>query len=278
VNSAFTSRQDIVNQVAYSQQTVVDRYAGAELCLFKSEKVILARLAHEFLGRHILDLGVGGGRTTPHLLDLSQDYLGVGYLPEMIAACQPKFPEVRFQRGDARALDTLGTAIFDIVIFSFNGIDYVNHTDRRQILGQVSQALRLGGLFWFSAHNLRVRPPKPWNPSAYEWSKNPKTILRNIYNTMLGTRNYFARSASQVEGAGYAILVDGALRFQLLTYYVDPLERVRQLTVQGFEDIRVLDHWGEERSSDDSEFNRWAHVHYLARKPPAHIARETERS
>ena len=82
----------------------------------------------------------------------------------------------------------------------------------------------------------------------------------------MGIRNYLARSASQTEESGHAILVDSAHRFQLVFYFVDPAEQVRQLAGQGFEEIRVLDHWGEEREENAGEINRSAHVHYLARK------------
>lgn len=266
-DSPFSSPQDAANQHAYSDPAVVGCYADSGARLFTSEKVILARIADEIRGRRVLDLGVGGGRTTPHLLALTADYLGVDYSPELIAACQAKFPGVRFQPGDARALEPLGAGVFDLVFFSFNGIDHVNHAERQQILAQVRHVLKPGGLFWFSSHNVRVRPPKPWHPAAYSWGKNPRTILRNFYEAAVGARNYLARTASQTEEPGRAILVDSAHRFQLVLYFVDPAEQVRQLTAQGFGEIRVLDHWGEERLENAAEINRSAHVHYLARKP-----------
>lgn len=277
-DSPFTSHQDAANQNAYSDPAVVGCYAGPGARLFTSEKVILARIANDVRGRRILDLGVGGGRTTPHLLALTTDYLGVDYSPELIAACQAKFPGVPFQQGDARALDVLGEGRFDLVFFSFNGIDHVGHAERQQILAQVSHVLKPGGLLWFSSHNLRVRPPKPWHPAAYSWGKNPQTILRNLCEAAVGTRNYLARAAYQTDEPGRAILVDSAHRFQLVLYFVDPAEQVRQLAAQGFADIRVLDHWGEERASEASEINRSAHVHYLARKPQISAERDPAES
>jgi SAM-dependent methyltransferase len=268
-DSKFSSPQDAANQGAYSDPAVVDCYAGSDARLFTSEKVILARIADEIRGRRVLDLGVGGGRTTPHLLELTTDYLGVDYSPELVAACAAKFPGVRFGQGDARALEVFGVGTFDLVFFSFNGIDHVGHAERQQIFSQIMRVLKPGGLLWFSSHNLRVRPPKPWQPAAYSWGKNPRTILRNFYEAAAGTRNYLARAASQTEEPGRAILVDSAHRFQLVLYFVDPAEQVRQLTARGFEDVRVLDHWGEERASGAAEIDRSAHVHYLARKPTA---------
>ena len=158
---ACTSRQAAANQNACGDPAVVGCYAGSGAHLFASEKVILSRMANEVRGRRILDLGVGGGRTNPHLLELTADYLGVDDSPELIAACQAKFPGVRFEQGDARALEILGEGTFDPVFFSFNGIDHFSHPERQQILAQVMHVLKPGGLFWFSSHNLRVRPPKP---------------------------------------------------------------------------------------------------------------------
>ena len=114
---ACTSRQAAANQNACGDPVVVGCYAGSGAHLFASEKVILVRMANEVRGRRILDLGVGGGRTTPHLLELTADYLGVDYSPELIAACQAKFPGVRFEQGDARTLEILGEGTFDLVFF-----------------------------------------------------------------------------------------------------------------------------------------------------------------
>ena len=38
----------------------------------------------------ILDLGVGGGRTTPHLSSIAARYVGADYAAEMVARCQDK--------------------------------------------------------------------------------------------------------------------------------------------------------------------------------------------
>src|SRR5690606_12109488 len=107
----------------------------------------------EMAGKRILDIGVGGGRTTPYLLDVSRDYIGVDYAPKMIKKCRAQYPSVTFEVCDARDLSHFGPASFDLIFFSFNGIDYVDHADRIKILCEVRRVLTDQGAFVFSAHN-----------------------------------------------------------------------------------------------------------------------------
>ena len=61
-------------------------------------------IGREFADKRILDLGVGAGRTTPYLLEISKNYIGIDFSPAMIAACQARYPTVEFAVGDARDL------------------------------------------------------------------------------------------------------------------------------------------------------------------------------
>ena len=60
------------------------------------ENAILNKIKAEFLGKRILDIGVGAGRTTPALLEISNDYVGIDAACSMISACRAKFPAVSF--------------------------------------------------------------------------------------------------------------------------------------------------------------------------------------
>ena len=117
-------------------------------------------------GMTILDLGVGGGRTTPSLSSLAGRYVGADYAAEMISACQNKFPHLEFENVDAADLSMFATSSFDAVVMAFNGIDSLFPDESRyRAFREMHRVLKPKGILIFSAHNARsifVRPS--WNP------------------------------------------------------------------------------------------------------------------
>jgi SAM-dependent methyltransferase len=113
-------------------------------------------------GTDVLDLGVGGGRTTPYLSAIAGRYLGLDYSEEMIRASREKFPALEFRVADAAELSWLGDASFGAIVIAFNGLDYVIPEERRKrCLRECSRILRPEGVLIFSSHNPRavlVRP------------------------------------------------------------------------------------------------------------------------
>jgi ubiquinone/menaquinone biosynthesis C-methylase UbiE len=117
-------------------------------------------------GMAILDVGVGGGRTTPYLSQKASRYVGVDYSEEMVRICRDKFPQLEFLVADASDLSRFSDASFDAMVFAFNGLDYVLPAEKRkQCLWECERVLRVGGVLIFSSHNPRsilVRPS--WDP------------------------------------------------------------------------------------------------------------------
>lgn len=113
----------------------------------------------------LLDLGVGGGRTTAFLSSRASRYVGVDNSPGMIESCREKFPNLEFSVGDAAELSTFGDDSFDAVVFAFNGIDFVQpDANRRRCLNHIRRILRPGGVLIFSSHNPRAIVVRPsWN-------------------------------------------------------------------------------------------------------------------
>ncbi len=113
-------------------------------------------------GGAILDLGVGGGRTTPYLASLATRYVGVDNAEAMVRACRTKFPGLEFVLADAADLSAFADSSFDAVVCAFNGIDFVlPHQRRARCFAHVHRILKPGGVFVFSSHNARgilVRP------------------------------------------------------------------------------------------------------------------------
>lgn len=71
------------------------------------------------------------------------------YVCEMVTECQRKFPDVRFEHGDARDLSRYEDGSFYLVMFSLNGISMVDHQGRMKILKEVYRILAPGGSFLF---------------------------------------------------------------------------------------------------------------------------------
>jgi ubiquinone/menaquinone biosynthesis C-methylase UbiE len=54
------------------------------------EKAILDTLKDQLPQMKMLDIGVGGGRTTLHFAQAAEEYWAIDYSDEMIAACRKK--------------------------------------------------------------------------------------------------------------------------------------------------------------------------------------------
>jgi SAM-dependent methyltransferase len=126
----------------------------------------------------VLDLGVGGGRTTPYLCRTASRYLGVDYAPEMVKACQAKFPALDFRVAEASDLEFISPGSFDAVVAAFNVIDYVIPIEKRlRCWQECHRVLRPGGVLIFSSHNPRAVIVRPsWNRERVRFLS--KTLAR----------------------------------------------------------------------------------------------------
>ncbi len=110
----------------------------------------------------VLDLGVGGGRTTPYLSQRASRYVGLDYAPEMIRLCREKYPHLEFIESEASDLSAFAPGSFDAIVMAFNGMDYVIPDEKRKrCLEECHRLLKPGGVLLFSSHNPRhifVRP------------------------------------------------------------------------------------------------------------------------
>jgi ubiquinone/menaquinone biosynthesis C-methylase UbiE len=107
-------------------------------------------------GMAVLDLGVGGGRTTSYLSRVASRYVGVDYSEAMIHACRRKFPHLDFALADASDLSAFEDASFDAIVFSFNGLDCLVPDEKRlRCLRESQRVLRSAGVLVFSSHNPR---------------------------------------------------------------------------------------------------------------------------
>ncbi|MFL6248280.1 MAG: class I SAM-dependent methyltransferase [Thermoanaerobaculia bacterium] len=218
------------NRSTYESSDAVREFAKLS-DLQAPERAILDLVAPSLPRARMLDLGVGGGRTTAHFAPRVADYVGADYAMAMAAAAHARFADARyrFSVADARALPFPDDA-FDFVLFSFNGIDYVSHDDRQRVLAEVHRVMRAGGCFAFSTHNIDNAPSLlSWMPRI-----GVRTTLRRW---KLRRMNPPLR---EIRSRDWIVLQDGALHGGLQTYYVRRDEQLRQLEAAGFRNVRVF--------------------------------------
>src|SRR3954465_7082675 len=102
-----------INIGTFRNKWIVAGYSKATE-LQRPEAVILNSIEMEVRDQPVLDLGVGSGRTTPHLRRISSKYTGLDYSPEMIATCRRSYPGVDFLVGDARDLSAFEAGSFGL--------------------------------------------------------------------------------------------------------------------------------------------------------------------
>jgi SAM-dependent methyltransferase len=231
------------NHRVHSGLLVPLEYSGAT-GLQPPEMEILSRLRSTFSDKRILDIGVGGGRTTPFLTEISKDYHGIDYSPQMIERSKRRYPEVDFRVCDARDLSQFRDAGFDLVFFSFNGIDYIDHTGRIRALAEIRRVLSNGGAFAFSSHNRASASRSAWNlkhlPYRINPFRRPKAFLFKFIEYKIGIYNYVSLKKYEKRTRTYELRNDEASRYSLMTYYVYIDDQIRQLEEAGFRTCEVV--------------------------------------
>jgi SAM-dependent methyltransferase len=177
----------------YNSPHVVGHYATAQ-GLLSCESYTFDKYIRR--GDDVLDLGVGGGRTTPDLSTRAGHYVGVDYSQSMVESCRERFPTLEFHCDNAADLSRFGNSRFDIVVFSANGIDYITSEGMRaNCLREIKRVLRPGGRFIFSSHNARNLGPWPllagaspiqagWRIARFVWftiRRAPATLTARVF-------------------------------------------------------------------------------------------------
>jgi len=247
------------NQAAYGISKVVEDYRARD-ALYPAEAAILALLPDPS-GLSVLDVGIGGGRTTLHLMDKVREYIGIDYAEPMVAACRARFPaapETRFQVGDVRKL-AFPDARFDFILFSYNGLDYIGHEDRLMGLRELHRVGRHGSLMALSSHNLsslgRVPAARPKGLPARLRALALKAAVRLING-----------DPAKLRAREHALVRDEGCGFKLRTYYVHPAAMIKSLEAAGFRDTRIFSISGEELGLDGALASSEPYLHYLSRR------------
>jgi ubiquinone/menaquinone biosynthesis C-methylase UbiE len=250
---------NLVNKTTFARADVVEYFQDLD-ALFEPEKAIFEKLLPAIRNKKILDLGIGAGRTTKYLLQISSDYTGVDYVPEFALKTSKKYPSAKILCCDARDLKEFEDNSFDFVLFSFNGLDCISGEDRLKTLKEINRVLKKGGFFMFSSHNRDYRYFKklPWQRKIQYDLNYFKFFLYCLYHLPAHTR----MKKHEIYTDDFALINDPDHRFSLLLYYISIEKQVKQLTDFGFSDIEAYDMQGKPVKSDTS--SHW--IYYLAKK------------
>ena len=261
---------DAVNRQAWQQPDTVRIYRKLQGPTDPGEQAAIDYVAREARSRPLLDIGVGGGRTTPLLKAISTDYVGIDYTEAMVQACRRQHPDTRIEHMDARDLSGFADSQFALAMFSFNGIDAIDYADRRTVLREVHRVLQDGGRFLFSAHN-RHGPGHGELPRlTLEWSWNPLKLgwrsLKLARSLGPSWRNHSRNRKLGETHEAWSIQNCSAHDFGIVVMYTSLTEQVRQLQGAGFTVEQVLSSDTGRPVHDEDSARSACWLHYVARK------------
>jgi SAM-dependent methyltransferase len=207
----------------------------------------MGRLAAEAAGEALLDIGIGGGRTTEFLLPFTSDYVGIDYLAEFVTAARRRFPEVRFEQMDAREMSRFSSESFGAVVFSLNGIDGISHADRLRAIAEIRRVLRPGGWFAYSTHNLAYtlsrRREEPMTRRGLAAAIPAARAVRS--RTWEWWRRRLLRNHIE-SGEGWATIPGRAYGHPVIWHHITCATAIREMTTAGLDaHIEIFTSQGE---------------------------------
>ena len=224
----------VSNQTVWKSSHAVNQYQ--RIYLDKPEATIFNELKPRLPHIQMLDIGVGGGRTTHFFAPLTKEYIGIDYSDAMIESCNSKYkdlPNASFYVCDARDMARFPDESFDFVLFSYNGIDCVGSEDRLKILREMRRVCKSGGLICFSTHNLQSLPIL----FSFHFSPNPLKLYFAIRRYIL--LRYYNPNWKKYLYVDKCECIDPALDFQLTVVYITPKKQIQQLVDLGFKNIKI---------------------------------------
>jgi len=224
------------NAEVYNSDKVVGIYAGKQEMLTKPEQYIL-ELIKTSGHKSMLDIGVGAGRTTKFFAAHFDKYTGIDQSEKMIDVCRKRFgneKNMEFLVLDAQKMDVFNNDTFGFIMFSFNGIDCVNHNSRLMILKEIYRLLKPEGLFTFSSHNIFNIP----DLFSFHFPKNPLNLFPEWKQWK--KINKINPESKELIRNDYCMIQDGDIDFTTEYYYINPAFQILQLKDAGFRNIRIF--------------------------------------
>lgn len=276
----MASECDRANRSAWGNREVAKRFAERDGFSSDGEAHVMRRVATVAEGQPILDVGVGGGRTVRFLRSVSEDYVGVDYIEQLVTATRRRYPHVRVEHMDARDLSAFADSTFALVVFSRNGIDGVPRADRSRILIELHRVLRPGGLLAYSTHNLDYRSAARhrWRVDWPQAITHPGAAIRRVARLPSATADFLKLRTLDASGEGWASRASLAYGHAVIWYRVTFPQVVRELRDSGFGTIELYDAAGLSTTVDaggatwstrsqEVDTSQWPTLHLVAHRP-----------
>jgi len=275
---------DTTNRSRYNASEYAATYSGVGAWTDDGERAAVASAASDVRGRPILDVGAGAGRMASLLRLLSDDYVAIDYADEMVRRFRDHHPDLTVEQADARNLARWANGRFGLVVFSHNGIDSVNHEDRRVVLSEFRRVLQPNGILILSMLN-KDGPAfgeAPWQMGRYGQPQRslPERAARFAVNLLRRSRSYIDvykywwRLRGRTEDHGdwgiAPLLGPGA---GLLVHYASLPYAVREVRAAGFDVLNAFLDNGE-RVEDLTQPTKVTYFHLVARRSPDFAAGE----
>lgn len=232
-------------------------------------EVVLLMRYRDALAQRVLDVGCGAGRILGYLLTLGGDVHGVDVSPRMVEYCRRRYPEASVHVGDMARLPDAIDGGFDVILASYNVIDVLDDSGRREFLSDMQRRLEPGGLLIFSSHNLAFAEAGGTKPSPRRilgrLNRPPRDFLELALRLPVRIRNRRRMRALERREGDYAILNDLAHDYSLLHYYIRRDDQERQLGQVGYELVECLDLEGRTIHAGDAA-SHCSELHYVARR------------
>jgi ubiquinone/menaquinone biosynthesis C-methylase UbiE len=196
-------------------------------------------------GMAILDIGVGGGRTSQYLARNASRYVGIDFAPEMVRICRRKYPQWEYLEAPATDLSPLQSESFDVAVLSYNMLDdLIPDENCWRCLRECHRVLREDQLLIFSSHNPRAILVRT-NQETAELRRpapSPGVFGRVFHNALNQSVKYFTSARASIRrvfsygtkspfwrGEGYIIDAEN-----LMTHCWTPKKAIAELAQYGF--------------------------------------------
>lgn len=237
-----TGVEDPINKETYLSPEVIKFYSEY-VSLQPPEKTIFELLAPSLPVAKMLDVGVGAGRTTEYFAPLVKSYAAFDFSAGMIDQCKIKFstrfPDARFEVGDAKDLHQFENEKFDFILFSFNGIDHMPIASRVQFLKKARALLAPGGHLCFSTHNI-FSLRRLTVGAVFKWRLNMLATMSKVARR-IKVRSMNAAELRSIETADYVFVNDGTHDFGLKLCFMRPSFQIQMLRECGWNHIRAFE-------------------------------------
>lgn len=261
---------DDVNRPVWSRD--VELFANDFSWTDTGERKAIHLVADQLRGRPILDVGIGTGRSAWLWRLVTDKYVGIDYTPEMVTAALRLFPGLDAREGDARDLAEFIDGSFDLVTFSNNGIDALDHPGRQLALAEFRRVLSPDGLVLFSTLD---KSGYAYHATPWQTRERGRVIKRsvlflvrlpaNIGRIGRSYANWWRRRRAGEDHGGWAIGLFMAHEFGLMVHYITPDEQRRELVEHGFEVLHLIDDEGVELV-EGSRPTRHMFFHVIAKR------------